>query len=226
MSLLEEFNKYQRKAKLLGVDYLNLKYKDNEVFVYRNMNCKEKRIVIPKFATRLWYSAFIGDKIEYIDLGNIKTIEECTFYDCKNLKEVVLSKYCKDILNDAFINCISLEKINLKYIRSIGKFAFFGCKSIKTIDLGNSLVYIGSRAFKECESIEEVIFPDSLRELGDHSFEGCINLKKVRLPKSKILIEKGTFRGCNKLKVIEVPKELVEEYKTMFSGCNCDIIGY
>ena len=42
-----------------------------------------------------------------------------------------------------------------------------------TVELSDTVKYIGRRAFMDCESIDTIYFPDSLKWIDDDAFRGC-----------------------------------------------------
>ena len=69
----------------------------------------------------------------------------------------------------------------------IAKYAFADQKNIKTIDLGESVTFIGSYAFKNATSLISVIIPNSCLTINEYAFQGCstqciIHCEAVSIP--------------------------------------------
>lgn len=64
------------------------------------------------------------------------------------LKKIILPPTIKEIEDNAFLMCKSLESINLpEGLISIGKKAFYGCTGLKTLYIPNSVISIGMLCF-------------------------------------------------------------------------------
>lgn len=100
----------------------------------------------------------------------VKTIHDCAFFKCENLKEVIFPD--------------TLEVI--------GAGAFDYCTSLSYAKIPESVTTIYSTAFADCSSLASVTFEGADNEtegegvpltIGDHAFIACTNLKEVVLPK-------------------------------------------
>lgn len=66
----------------------------------------------------------------------IKTIDQCAFEFCKELKTIDLTEV-ETIGYAAFYECEYLEKIKFNEIESIGDSAFYNCRSLQEVDFGD-----------------------------------------------------------------------------------------
>ena len=55
----------------------------------------------------------------------------------------------------------------------IANYAFYGNTNLKTIDLGNSVTYVGSYSFGVCSSLASVIIPLSCSTVKNYAFSNC-----------------------------------------------------
>ena len=69
---------------------------------------------------------------------------------------------------------------------------------------------IGDEAFSECLSLESVEIPDTVVYLGECAFFGCSSLKVVKLPSSVKILEVNTFKNCTALEQINYTGTLAE----------------
>lgn len=156
--------------------------------------------------------------------GNIKSISDSAFYNCKELTAITIPKSVERIAYYAFCNCSSLTKINLPEnmgqvaYGSLGYKCFYGCTSLKSITIPSSLEEIGSRAFENCTGLEEIIINDNNSRrfllIKPCAFQGCSNLRQIvcycnNVPKAR----QRCFDGVDKSIPVYVPADKVEEYK-------------
>lgn len=57
-------------------------------------------------------------------------------------------------------------------VKEIGDDAFIGCKSLETVQFGLGLEVIGARAFKELYTLKNAVLPEGLVKIGDSAFYG------------------------------------------------------
>lgn len=129
--------------------------------------------------------AFCGSGLTSIDLSNTEAkFESYAFYNCKNLKTVVLNKNTKEIPDYMFAYCSSLSNISIpNSVEVINGSAFHSCTSLKSIILPTSLKKIKDySAFGYCTSLTEVVIPYGVTSIGGHTFEECTNMKSVYIP--------------------------------------------
>lgn len=108
---------------------INLPSKIKTIDAYAFQNCRFlKSITIPKRVTKL----------------------EGTFAGCVRLKDVKFAKgsAISDIGNATFFNCLQLKKIVLpSKVKTIGDYAFLECRYMKEINLSSKTTSIGKMAF-------------------------------------------------------------------------------
>lgn len=120
------------------------------------------------------------EKIERVFLQEgIINIGEGAFYECVNLKNIILPDTIEQIESSAFAQC-----------------------SLISIDLPNNITKIGSGAFAGCLNFTEIIIPDSVEELENYAFSRCLNLKEITIPISLKLAHKECFDDVLPEKVI------------------------
>lgn len=142
----------------------------------------------------------IPDKVEYIGpecfrysgIKNIKlpkndnftVIYNKTFFECVNLKEVVLPDSIRQMGSGAFACCKSLQRINLDKIKLLCDKAFEGT-ALEKITL--TARKIGSWVFAQCKNLKEADLSGITdRQINSHLFFECTSLAKVSLPKEQI----------------------------------------
>ena len=95
-----------------------------------------KDVIIPEGTERIGNHWFYGCDIKSAEIpASVKCIDASAFYECKNLKRVVLAEESRleKIGNRCFASS-GIEEITLPCtVREIGGYAFFACDSLKTI---------------------------------------------------------------------------------------------
>ena len=101
------------------------------------------------------------------------------FFDCTDLKTVVIPSTVTIIGDMAFAGCESLENIVLSpTVTVIGEGAFEICKNLESIVIPSAVTSIGDYAFMLCENLESIVIPESVKEIGEYAFA----LTEVELP--------------------------------------------
>ena len=144
------------------------------------------------------------------------------FFDCKELKSVVLPATAKEIFNYAFENCEKLESITMNEgLLSIGLYAFEACKSLESIEIPSTVSEIYESAFKNCRKLADIRIGE-----GNKMFEIAdgILMGKVRhivdgaetIGPDKCII----FCPATKTGEVVIGESITEIYDYAFNGCN------
>ena len=126
------------------------------------------------------------------------------------------------------------KKIDGYPVVSIEEELFSGQSAIVTVELPDSLVYIGTRAFQNCTSLERIDIPNGVMRIGVAAFSGCTNLQTVNLPSSMFWEWQGeqtnettyspigasAFAGCVRLQQIKIPNGVKALKSGTFSECS------
>jgi hypothetical protein len=158
--------------------------------------------------------------------GIIKFDDEVTkirfgFYNCRNLKSIILSNSVASIECYAFAGCISLESITIpNSVTSIGEEAFAGCRSLKSIAIPDSVTKIDSHAFEECSSLESVSLGNGVTEIGIKAFYNCSSLKSVDIPNNVTFIRSQAFWSCEKLETVTLGSGVTRFWDSTFQYCS------
>lgn len=124
------------------------------------------------------------------------------------------------ILEKAFANCETLETINLpQSLEFIGKQAFISCTNLIKITLPPRVCHLGSSAFSHCTSLSEVTLSEDLEKINESTFFKCTNLSQVVFNKKLKIIDMYSFFLCQKLNFIFLPSSLVLIAKYSFINC-------
>ena len=164
-----------------------------------NLNMKIEFRIIP---AALCYGF---EKLETVFLPNATVqVGNSSFSGCKALKNVYFCGKDADgngqngtasgnanfyqVQNYAFMNCTSLEEINLMHAKNnfaqVGQYAFKGCTALKSFlihpdDYANAYFTVNVGAFMGCTALESIQLPGIAKSIGVNAFQGCTSLKQV-----------------------------------------------
>ena len=146
------------------------------------------------------------------DPGNVQSIEEHAFLDCKKLTTFSLPVGLRYIGEYAFQNCNSLLTVSVvEGVTTIGQGAYMDCKSLKTVTLPSTLEKLGYTSqtyydgvFANCKSLTSVEFKKGTKisTIGVQTFLNCISLKEVEIPGNYVQVGYKSFSGCTALKEV------------------------
>ena len=100
-----------------------------------------------------------GDSYDFYGLSKTSenAIGESMFYDCQNLKRIILPS--------------STQRIE--------SYAFFGCSGLKQIELPATCVTVGDYAIAFCDSLASVTIPAGIMRIGESAFTYCTSLSTI-----------------------------------------------
>lgn len=166
-------------------------------------------------------SPFYKSVIRYIDVNDgITSVGGWTFYNCVNLKSVVLPNSLININYSAFSYCKSLESLMIpSNVTNIGNSAFSSCSSLESVTFLDSKAIIGEQAFRYCEDLKSVELGNSITSIGAYSFMECDSLNKIVIPNSVTYAGEGAFAYCPKLVNLTLSDNLEEIGSAFVMGC-------
>jgi len=208
-------------------DIYDYKIKNGLVTIFRYKGLND-RIVIPNYiegypVTIIEKCAFQNSNIKFVKFPyELKIVGKCAFANCK-LKNVVLNQKLHIIREGAFMNTKLEEIFFPKCITNIGDNAFENCLKLEKISFGknnnkNGYLRIQSCAFKNC-NIKNVKFPFSLISIESESFANNLNLDFISFRnKLKYIGEKAFFR--TKLNSLIIPDNIIRIENDAFKECD------
>jgi len=145
-----------------------------------------------------------------VEIGDcVTSIGQGAFYKCTSLTSITIPNSVTSIGAGAFYGCSSLPiENNIRYADTY---------AIETIDktlsvykLKEDTRFIGEFAFRECTSLTSIDIPDSVIYVGNSSFQGCTNLIRanseidgvLKLSDNITIIDGQAFHGCKNIKSV------------------------
>lgn len=126
---------------------------------------------------------------------------------------VLISPTYINIEKKAFSYNNNVLSINMTdSVRFIGEKAFESCKNLVYLRLSNKIREIPKSMVEFCKSLREIVVPQGVTSIGAGAFSSCKSLSKVVLPSTILSIDRGGTFGVNPfqysdgLKKIIIPK--------------------
>lgn len=174
--------------------------------------------------------------------GSLKIMANYMFYNCKNLKSVVLEEGVENTQDHTFENCSELQQITipstlkvfntwvfgycakLSYVyipkgaTTLGSSAFYGCKKLNNITIPDTVTSIGTHCFRGCAELKNITLSNSVEDLPFNCFKGC-GFENIIVPSSVKTISKEAFSTCRNLKAIDIPESVTTVGELAFDCC-------
>lgn len=146
----------------------------------------------------------------------VRSIEANAFADMKELKSVTIPDNVS-IGEGAFMNCSSLENVNLpKGLTYISAKAFMNTK-LKAVALPATVTSIGEDAFRDSRNLTDINLPEGLTSISAQAFMNT-GIEDITIPNTVTTIDKGAFKGCEFLKSITLSEGLTSIPDEAFMG--------
>lgn len=196
-----------------------------------------KGITLPKQLRTIEQEALRNTDIRMLTLPS--TVQRMKSFACVNCLylQVVHAEHAvhlKEIPENTFAGCVSLQEITLPAIQLMGPYAFEGCHALKRVCITGEppCLHIGYHALAQCRSLVNINLPQEYSlgegafldctklegtfELGGHNypiladniFMGCTSINRIRIRDQTIRIGMSAFLRCNNLYSAELPTSL------------------
>ncbi|MCC8071270.1 MAG: leucine-rich repeat domain-containing protein [Bacteroidales bacterium] len=203
---------------------------DNTLEVIAKDESYDGDIVIPAQTTYLGHpypvtsirnTAFANSAITSIFVSEkVTSIRDGSFYNCKQLKEVVFQGDLESIGSSAFKDCKSLSLCNIPMtVTSIGDYAFCNTGLIK-VSIPVSVSSMGQGVFSDCALLESLDIQANIAALPNATVTNSSKLEEIILGNGITTIEEKAISNCTSLTSIEFPSSLKVVCSEAFQGCS------
>ena len=111
-----------------------------------------------------------------------------------DLKKLVLNANLSYLDAGAFMDCTSLETVNIpEAITVLNTNLFLNCSSLKSITVESSIIRIEAGALSNCDALTDITLPETLKYIGEYAFCDCDALTYICIPKSVETVDECAF---------------------------------
>lgn len=177
------------------------------------------KVEFPSQLREIKDQAFLETKMTNVILNDgLEKIGSAAFYHTQ-VKKTYLPASVKEIGGGMFEGCEKLEEVELQDgCTQLPELFLNMCHSVRSIDLPESIVYIGASALYETP-ITELTLPQGLKEIGEMAIYGT-NLTELEIPDAVEKIGEFAFAWSPYLKHIKFGKGLKKLEDFTIHGCH------
>ena len=102
-------------------------------------------------------------------------------------------------------NVIIPAEANGYKVIGISSWAFYSCKNITSMELPETVGYIGESAFRMATGLQYINLPVGMTEMADYCFSGATHLQEITIPEGVITIGYHAFANNYMLQSVTIP---------------------
>lgn len=191
-------------------------------------------LVIPEDVTEIVY-AFDGcSSIKSVRFhGNLTSIYEYSFFNCKNIEKIYLNKEFSLDLTDFLLDRTSIKYFDVEdgseFYSSDEKALYNADKTVlikyapncfnTTFAVPNTVTEIKEWAFRNAVHLLSVTIPESVTLIGLGAFIDCTGLTEIKIPSSVVEIGSSAFYGCKNMTMIKIEGPITKLEDYIFGDC-------
>lgn len=127
----------------------------------------------------------------------------------KSINTCEIHENTKYILYQAFFECAELKSIVIpESVRVIGEGAFAKCTSLKSVKINGRISALNKSTFSSCSSLEEIVLPDSISHIEPFAFADCSSLTQIAIPEGVVYVGGSALSNTDSLTHISLPNSL------------------
>ena len=160
-----------------------------------------RAITIGSCATEVGYRAFIdytsATSLTFSENGNLTTIGERAFDNCKSLTSVTLPNTVTSVSTGAFRDCSAMTHFSFSTaMTAVPDDMFYQDYSLSSVTIPSGITSIGDGAFQQCTGLTSIVIPSGVTSIGTSAFYYCRNLASITcLASTPPTLGTSTFNG-------------------------------
>lgn len=201
------------------IDITKENFEEKKYLVWDTNNLNPHFIALAKFDENGNFVNAVSGQLSSAQKNEIEKFKNT--YGISFPKNVVIQEGVTDISNNAFLNCTSVETVELaEGVTQIGEKAFSGCTNLTIINIPSTVENVKQYAFENCTSLNNITISDGVKNFEENSFSGCAGLTNFTFPKS---IEKinnifgDAYHRCENLSNIVIENGVKEIATSAFA---------
>jgi len=186
--------------------------KDRKTLIYFPVALNISTFEIPEGVTEISDNAFYGAKFvkEIKITKTLKNINENTFSMCDSIEGFTVDGENADFKS---VNGVLFSKDGTKLIR------YPVAKKVSSYTIPNGVNSIEKYAFDRCSTLESITIPKTVNKIGAFAFRRCTNLESIEIPYGVTKLEGETFSSCSELRTVTLPDSIKTFGYGEFQNC-------
>jgi hypothetical protein len=193
----------------------------------------EEGIIYNKFKTTI--IGVLSNSVieEYIVPESITLISRNSFWNCKGISKIILSKNISRIGYNPFASCENLKLESENYRFKVVEGILYNndltelicCTNViagENVKLNDEVKYINRGAFSGCKDLKEIDL-NKVVDIAKSSFTNCSSVTELYIPDQVKYIGEWAFAYCSSLLTVKVHKDTIIG-KNAFNECPAKII--
>ncbi len=194
-----------------------------------------------KEKSRLIYYSIKNNADIFAIPDGLISIGKHAFYNCTNLKKIIIPKSVAIMENNPFSNCpsISLENHTPNFIFDNGALynkpkttlIYYAINNTsKSFVIPDGVKIIGRHSFYNCCHLSSITIPSSVEIIGYNPFTNCSSLARINNNSPNYIYENGVlydktkteliyYSICNPLENFVIPNTVTSIGRSAFAGC-------